>query len=91
VGAQGTERLRKMNQMGLSFQHVLWYADQGEDMPNKIVTGNESWVYSYQPESKCASVQLKHFSSPSTKKFKVTNMPSAGKFMLTMFWDSTVN
>jgi hypothetical protein len=33
-----------------------------------------------------ASMQQKHPSSPSTKKFKVT--PSAGKVMLTVFWDS---
>jgi hypothetical protein len=32
-------------------------------------------------------VQLKHPSSPSTKKFKVTTMPSAGKAMPTVFWD----
>ncbi|PNF22416.1 hypothetical protein B7P43_G16396 [Cryptotermes secundus] len=39
----------------------------------------------YQPKSRCASVQWKDPSSPLTKKFKVT--PSAGKVMLTMFWD----
>jgi hypothetical protein len=30
----------------------------------------------------------KHPSSPSTKKFKVTSTPSAGKVLLTVFWDS---
>jgi hypothetical protein len=59
------------------------YADEGEDMLNMIVTGDESWVHHYQPESKHASVQWKHPSSPSTKKFKVT--PSTGKVMLTVF------
>jgi histone-lysine N-methyltransferase SETMAR len=34
-------------------------------MLNRIVTGDESWVHHYQPESKCASVQWKHPSSPS--------------------------
>jgi hypothetical protein len=43
-------------------------------------------VHHYQPESKRDSVQWLHPSSPSTKKFTV--MPSAGKIMLTMFWDS---
>jgi hypothetical protein len=77
----------KRNQMGLSLQHLLRYeyAD-GEDMFNRTVTGDESWLHHYQPKSKCTSMQLKHSSSPSTKKFKV--MPSAGKVMLTMFWDS---
>jgi hypothetical protein len=43
-------------------------------------------VHHYQPKSKHASVQWKHPSSLSAKKFKVT--PSAGKVVLTLFWDS---
>jgi hypothetical protein len=72
--------------MGLSLQHLLQYADEGENMLNRIFTEDESWVHYYQLESKCASLQWKHPISPSSKKFKL--MPSAGKFMLTMFWDS---
>jgi hypothetical protein len=86
VGAQRTEGSRKINQMGLSLQHLLHYADEGKDILNRIVTGDESWVHHYQPESERASVQWKHPSSPSTKTFEVT--PSAGKVMLTIFWDS---
>jgi hypothetical protein len=66
-------------------QHLLRYADEGDVMLNRIVTGDESWVHHYQPESKCVSVQWKDPRSPSTKKFKVANMPSAGKVMLTVF------
>jgi hypothetical protein len=58
-----------MNQMGLSLQHLLWNADEGEDMFNRIVTCEDSWVHHYQPESKCAPVQWKHPSSPSAKMF----------------------
>jgi hypothetical protein len=78
----------KMNWMGLALQHFLRYADEREktSMLNRIVTGDESWVLHYQPESKHASVQWKHPSSPSAKKFKV--VPSAGKVMLTVFRDS---
>jgi hypothetical protein len=72
--------------MGLSLQHLLRYADEGGDMLNRIVTGDESWMHLYQPEQKRASVQWKHPDSLSVKKFKVT--PSAGKLMLTVFWDS---
>jgi hypothetical protein len=57
-------------------------------MLNRIVTGDQSWVHHYKPESKLASVQWKHPSAPSTKKLKVT--PPAGEVMLTMFWDSQV-
>jgi histone-lysine N-methyltransferase SETMAR len=77
----------KMNRMGLSLQHLLRYAE-GEGMLNRIVPGDESWVRHYQPESKCASVQWKYPSSPSTKIFKVMSRLSAGKVMLTVFWDS---
>jgi histone-lysine N-methyltransferase SETMAR len=35
-------------------------------------------------------MQWKHPSSPSTKKFKVTSTPLAGKVMLTLFRDSQV-
>jgi hypothetical protein len=71
--------------MGLSLQHLLQYADE-EYMLNRIVAVDESWVHHYQHESKCDSMQWKQPSSPSTKKYKV--MSSAGKVMLTMFWDS---
>jgi hypothetical protein len=90
VCAQGVPReLRdreKINRMSLSMQHLLQYADDGECMLNRIVTGHKSWMHHYQPKSKHASIQWKHPSSPSTKKFKV--MPSAGKVMLILFLDS---
>jgi hypothetical protein len=76
----------EMNRMGLSLQHllVLPYANEGEDMLNRNVTGDESWVHHYQPESKRGSIQWKHPSSPrSIKRFKV--LPPAGKIMLTVF------
>jgi hypothetical protein len=75
----------KLKQMGLPLQQLLQYADEGEDMLNRIVTGDESGVHHYQHKSQHASVQRKHPSSPSlsTKKFKVK--PSAGKVMLTVF------
>jgi hypothetical protein len=47
VGAQRTEGSRKMKQMGHSLQHLLQYADDGEDMLNMILTGDESWVHHY--------------------------------------------
>jgi hypothetical protein len=72
-----------MNRVGLSLQHLLRYGDEGEDtsMLNRIVTGDESWVHHYQPESK--RVSMKHPSSSSIKKFKIK--PTAGKVMITVF------
>jgi hypothetical protein len=61
----------EINKMGLFLQHLLWYADEGEHILNRIITGDESWVHHYQSESRCASVQWKQPSSPcSTKQFK---------------------
>jgi hypothetical protein len=55
-----------MNRMGLSLEHllVLRYADEGEDMLIRTVTGDVSWVHDYQPESKRDSMQWKLPSSP---------------------------
>jgi hypothetical protein len=54
-----------------SLKHLLLYADDGEDMLNRIVTGDESLVHHYQPETKRGSVQWKHPYWPTTKKPEV--------------------
>jgi len=51
-----------------------------------IVTGDESWIHHFDPEEKRLSMQYRHTSSPRPKKFKT--VPSAGKILLTVFWDS---
>jgi transposase len=51
-----------------------------------MVTGDESWINHFDPEEKRLSMQYRHTSSPRPKKFKT--MPSAGKILLTFFWDS---
>jgi hypothetical protein len=61
------DKEKKMNQMGLPLQHLLWYADEEQDMLNRVDTGDESWVHQHQPELKSASMQRKHPSSPSVK------------------------
>ncbi|PNF29350.1 hypothetical protein B7P43_G07837 [Cryptotermes secundus] len=78
----------EMNRMGLSLQHLLRYVEEGEDLLNTIITGDESWVHIYEPDSNCASMHWKYPTSlsGSTKNFKVTS--SAGKFMLAAFCDS---
>ena len=45
-----------------------------------IVTGDETWIHHYNPESKQQSMQWKHASSTSPWKFKV--QASAGKSAL---------
>ena len=62
------------------------YNRDGDNFLNRIITGDEIWVHHYEPETKRQSTQWKHTSSSSSKKFK--SRPSAGKLMLTVFWDS---
>ncbi|GFR70408.1 histone-lysine N-methyltransferase SETMAR [Elysia marginata] len=52
----------------------------------QIITGDESWVHHYDSESKRQSMEYRHKSSPSPRKFKVVVPPR--KVMLTVFWDS---
>ena len=57
-----------------------------DDFLYRFITMDECWVHHYQPETKQQSKQWKHPSSPSPKKAKV--IPSAGKVMASVFWDS---
>ena len=52
---------------------------------DRLVTQDETWVHHYHPETKVQSMQWKHFDLPPPKKAGV--QPSAGKVMLTIFWD----
>ena len=52
----------------------------------RIVTGDETWIHHYDLESKQQSMQWKHASSSSRRKFKV--QASAGKIMYIIFWDA---
>jgi hypothetical protein len=49
------------------------------------VTGDESWIHYYQPETKMASKEWRYSSSPKQKEFRTR--ASTGKLMLTLFWD----
>jgi len=67
-------------------RHLAYYREEGDNFLQQIVTGDETWIHHYEPESKRQSMQWKHPSSPVAKKFKM--QPSTGKLMLTIFWDS---
>jgi len=58
---------------------------EGDGFLARTVTGDETWVYFHQPEKKRASREWRHSSSPKQKKFRTET--SAGKVMLTLFWD----
>ena len=50
----------------------------------RIVMGNKFWVQHFQPESKISSMEWKHSTLPTKKKFKMIS--STRKVMLTVFW-----
>ena len=56
-----------------------------KDFLDRIVTGDESWLHYYEPESKFQSYQWKRKHEAVPIKVKCT--PSAGKRMATVFWD----
>jgi histone-lysine N-methyltransferase SETMAR len=62
------------------------YCEEGHQFLLNIVTGDESWIHHFDPEEKRQSMQYRHTSSPCPKKFKT--VPSGGKILLTVFWDS---
>jgi len=65
---------------------LLTMCNAGEDdFFSCLVTVDESWIHHFDPESKLASKQWKHVESPPPKKAKC--FQSAGKVMLTVFWD----
>jgi hypothetical protein len=59
--------------------------EHGEAFLSRTVTGDETWVFHYTPESKAESMTWKHPHSPVKKKFKTVQ--STGKVMGTVFWD----
>ena len=58
---------------------------EGDDFLGRTVTGDETWVHYHQLETKKASKEWRHTSSPKTKKFRT--QPSAGKVMMSLFRD----
>lgn len=61
------------------------YSIEGNDFLFRIVTGDASWMYFYQPESKKSSKQWKRSDSPTPTKLKQEK--SADKVLYSFFWD----
>ena len=76
----------KRRRLDVCSRHLAHYREEGDNFLQQIVTGDETWIHHYEPESKRQSMQWKHPSSSVAKKFKTQS--SAGKLMLTVFWDS---
>jgi len=75
----------KRAQQMICQEHLDHHACEGDAFLHRIVTGDESWVYHYEPKSKRQLMQWKHPLPPANKKLKT--QASAGKVTLTIFWD----
>ncbi|KAK8772901.1 hypothetical protein V5799_012566 [Amblyomma americanum] len=67
-------------------QDMLDSTNSDPDFMNTIITGDESWVYVYDPETKSQSSQWKH--STSLRPKKARQVRSNVEVMLTAFFDS---
>ena len=76
----------KLQRVQICRELLAKFDEDGEDFLRQIVTGDESLVHHYDPESKQQSKEFRHKTSLSPKKFKVFS--SARKMLLTIIWDS---
>jgi len=58
---------------------------EGDGFLGTLVTRDETWVHYHQPETKKANKEWRHTSAPKPKKIRIQS--SAGKVILTLFWD----
>ena len=65
---------------------LLEYCHSDKIFLQQIVTGDKTCVYHFEPESKRASMEWRHPTSPRSKKFK--SQQSAGKVIVTAFWNN---
>lgn len=72
------------NRLGAALEFLAEY-ENDPTILQCVVTGDESWVHHYIPSMKIDSKMWHEKGTPSPTKFKTT--PSAGKIMLTIFWD----
>jgi hypothetical protein len=58
------------------------YEEHGEAFLSRTVTGDETWVFHYTPESKAELMTWKHPHSPVNKKFKTVRSRESDGYCL---------
>ena len=76
---------QKRDRVSLSRDCLARYNTDPAGFLSRIVTGDESWFYYYDPETKFQSSEWHLPNEPAPIKAKVVQ--SAGKRMATVFWD----
>jgi histone-lysine N-methyltransferase SETMAR len=77
---------KKQKRVEICEELLKRYREEEDQFLLNIVTGDESWIHHFDLEEKRLSMEYRHTSSPHPKKFKT--VLSAGKNLLTVFWDS---
>jgi histone-lysine N-methyltransferase SETMAR len=78
------DQKQRRAQLSLSLFHR--FEENPANFCDRFVTGDETWVHYYDPETKQQSMLWTARGGRPEVKAKV--VPSAGKVMLTLFWDS---
>lgn len=76
----------KRNRETISEQCLALFQRNPKEFLRRFVTVDETWIHWYTPETKEQSKQWTARNEPAPKKAKT--VPSAGKVMATVFWDS---
>jgi len=76
---------RKANRVYASTSLLRPFNENPDNFISQFLTVDESWLHSFDPESKMQSMAWKHVYSPPPRKFRI--VASAHKVMATVFWD----
>ncbi|KAF8795116.1 Histone-lysine N-methyltransferase SETMAR like protein [Argiope bruennichi] len=68
-----------------SLEFLQCYSSKGNDLLIRIIMSDEAWLHHFTQETKQASMEWRHTSSPVRTKSKL--FPSAGKVIATVFFD----
>lgn len=66
-------------------EEILQHLEENQDFLSNVITGDESWIFQYDPETKRQSRQWKSPSSPRPRKARMCK--SKIKVMLIVFFD----
>ena len=75
----------KQNRVTMCQALMAKYRADPHNFLTQLVTGDETWLHHYEPETKSQSTQWLEKGSAPPVKAKV--VPSAGKRMASVFWD----
>jgi hypothetical protein len=68
------------------FADVMEQVEADTDLMERVITGDESWFFQYDPETKRRSLEWRSKGSPRRKKARITKKKL--KCMLVCFFDS---